>query len=442
MMDPQATDNALPEEASPPPERGWQLVVVWCGADPGRCGEAYLVGGDHAATLELGRGQGALYRCRPGRLERRPPLEQRHLSRRQLQVTAHGERGLRLVNLGQRTLRVDGREVTDARVQAGAVVELDRCLLLWVQRAPAFLHADPAPADHAFGQPDADGIVGESEAVWALRAELDAAARAGEPVLVLGESGTGKELVALGIARRCGRQPVVSRNMATLSPGVAAAELFGSVRDFPNAGMPERPGMVGAAGAGVLFLDELGEVEPALQAALLRLVEGGAYTRLGEAAERRTEALLVAATNRDPSELRLDLVARFRRRITVPPLRQRSADLPLLAAALRPDAALQLRSMAQLLRSALPANVRELQRLLSTAVVRDGQLVLAEATVPAEPEAAGRSWRSPKDVSRMELLVALEEESSLEAVWKRLGLRDRYALRRLMDREELDNPYR
>src|SRR5262249_44059454 len=109
-------------------------------------------------------------------------------------------------------------------------------------------------------------------------------------------------------------------------------ELFGNLKNYPNPGMPERPGLVGEAHGSTLFLDEFAELPPSLQAHLLRVMDGGEYQRLGEATVRRTDVRIVAATNRPASDVKHDILARFKVRIAVPDLNARREDIPLLAA--------------------------------------------------------------------------------------------------------------
>jgi DNA-binding NtrC family response regulator len=184
-----------------------------------------------------------------------------------------------------------------------------------------------------FGAPGLDGIVGESESAHRLRDAIAFAAQASGHVLLTGESGTGKELTARAVHAQSGRAKgsFVSRNAATLPAGIVDAELFGNARNYPNAGVPERAGLVGEAHGGVLFLDEIGELPTELQAHLLRFLDAGEYHRLGEATARRSDVRVVGATNRDPALLKHDLLARFTLRIATPPLSERREDIPLLA---------------------------------------------------------------------------------------------------------------
>jgi two-component system nitrogen regulation response regulator GlnG/two-component system response regulator HydG len=169
--------------------------------------------------------------------------------------------------------------------------------------------------------------------MWALRDRVAFFAARDVHVLLLGESGTGKELVARAIhalSPRRGR-PLVSRNAATLPAGLVDAGLFGNVKNYPQAGMPERPGLIGEAEGGTLFLDEIGELPLELQTHLLRVLDNrGEYQRLGEATRRSTDFRLIAATNRSPDEMRSDLLARMSLRLMLPGLNDRREDIPLL----------------------------------------------------------------------------------------------------------------
>src|SRR5262249_14365097 len=152
-------------------------------------------------------------------------------------------------------------------------------------------------------------------------------------VLIHGPSGTGKELAARAVhaLSRRAKRPLVARNAATLPPGLVDAELFGNVKNYPNPGTPERPGLIAQADGGTLFLDEIGELPWDLQAHLLRVLDaGGESHRLGEATARRASIRLVAATNRAPGELKHDLLARLTLRLVMPELAARPEDIPLL----------------------------------------------------------------------------------------------------------------
>jgi two-component system nitrogen regulation response regulator GlnG/two-component system response regulator HydG len=220
----------------------------------------------------------------------------------------------------------------------GDTVELGRVAALMLLSRPATLPqpiADGWPGPlHAFGLPDRCGLVGESPAAWELRARIGFVSGRTAHVLVRGPSGTGKELVAQAVhalSTRGGR-PIVARNAATFPETLVDAELFGNARGFPNVGTPERPGLVGEADGTTLFLDEFGELPSAVQAHLLRVLDAGEYSRLGEARPRRADLRLIAATNRPTSALKQDVLARLHLRIELPGLDARREDVPMIAA--------------------------------------------------------------------------------------------------------------
>ncbi|MFM7203260.1 MAG: sigma-54-dependent transcriptional regulator [Myxococcota bacterium] len=183
-----------------------------------------------------------------------------------------------------------------------------------------------------FGRPDAQQLVGESPCLWRLRMELARLAQEPGHVLICGASGTGKELAAGAIHRLSpqGQKELVARNAATFPSELIDAELFGNLKNYPNVGMQERPGLLGQADGGTLFLDELGELPKAAQTHLLRVLDAGEYQRLGEATTRRARVRFLGATHQPTSVLREDFAARFDWTLEVPGLNERREDIPLL----------------------------------------------------------------------------------------------------------------
>ena len=237
--------------------------------------------------------------------------------------------------------------------------------------------AAPEPAGHMWGD-----LLGNSPAACALREAIARAARAPFPVLIQGESGSGKELVARGIHRLGTRRDrrFCALNCAALSDELIEAELFGHARGAFTGAVGERPGLFEDADGGTLFLDEIGELSARAQAKLLRVLQDGEVRRVGENVSRRVDVRIVAATNRRLEQeaaagrFRADL--RFRLdvvRIDVPPLRDRSGDVPLLASRFWNDAAARVGSRATLSPDAVaalarydwPGNVRELQNVMA-----------------------------------------------------------------------------
>jgi two-component system response regulator HupR/HoxA len=231
----------------------------------------------------------------------------------------------------------------------------------------------------------------------ALRAAIRRVAPFSVSVLVEGETGTGKELVARAIHEESGRGPFVSVSLPELSEGVLESELFGHRRGAFTGAVREHAGLFEAASGGTLFLDEIGDAPPAVQVKLLRALESREVRPVGGSATRPADVRVVAATHRDLEErvragaFREDLWFRVRGAVVrIPPLRERSVDLPALAAALLADVASAARlpapALAQtalevLARLPWRGNVRELRSLLENAVLwwgGDGPLGRAE----------------------------------------------------------------
>jgi transcriptional regulator with GAF, ATPase, and Fis domain len=191
----------------------------------------------------------------------------------------------------------------------------------------------------------------------------------------------------------------VTLNCAALPDDLVESELFGHARGAFTGAVGERAGVFEEAHTGTLFLDEVGELSPRAQAKILRVLQEGELRRVGENMSRRVDVRLVAATNRDlraevaAGRFRLDLLYRLDVvRITVPPLRDRRDDIPILADQIWRDAssrsgsqaALSAAVMAALTRYDWPGNVRELQNVLASLIVRAGKrgLVPASALPP------------------------------------------------------------
>jgi DNA-binding NtrC family response regulator len=334
------------ELAAPPQPRPGALVVF----SGGPLVRAFPLDG---SPLELGRD-----------LPAAAPLTDDWLSRRHAIVARTGERWtVRDLDSRNGTF-VDGARVRgEVDADGEPVVRIGRTLLLLLRDVRPFLRGDAPIAD--------DGVIAGAT----LRRALDRVARAarlGDSVLVTGESGSGKE-VAARMFHRAGPYPdgpFVAVNCAAIPEGIAERLLFGS-RKGAYSGASDAPGYIETAAGGTLFLDEIGELELAIQAKLLRVLEAHELLPLGATRSRPIELRVVAATNRDlraavtTGRMREDLFYRLgKREVRLPALRSRREDIPWLIdgelARLDPKLSAHAQLVEECCLRAWPGNVREL----------------------------------------------------------------------------------
>jgi DNA-binding NtrC family response regulator len=262
--------------------------------------------------------------------------------------------------------------------------------------------------------PPAAELVGSSPPMQEVFKQVALVAASDLPVLVTGPTGSGKELVARAIHAHSSRhdRPLVTTNLAALAPGVVESELFGHAAGAFTGATTARAGLFELADSGTIFLDEIGEAPPEVQVKLLRVLEAGEVTRVGEGAARRVDVRVIAATNRDLAALlqagsfRADLYHRLKVfPITLPALAERLDDIeplarhflarltrrragaggpePLAAERLAPEFLAALRTRAW------PGNVRELEHAIEyAAVVARGGILRPEHLPAAEPTGA------------------------------------------------------
>ena len=310
------------------------------------------------------------------------------------------------------------RWALDAAVEArafGSLLEPSAAALAPAVRAWLDRRTAPRPEPN---QDDAS-IVAASPPMAELTRAAQRAAQAPFPVLIEGESGVGKELVARAVHRDSPRRArrFVAVNCAALPDDLIEAELFGHARGAFTGATSERPGLFEEADGGTLFLDEVSELAPRAQAKLLRAIQDGEIRRVGENMPRRLDVRLVAASNRSldsevaAGRFRPDLLFRLAViRLTVPPLRERPADIHTLAqrfwqsAAARTNcrASLDADTLAALARYDWPGNVRELQNVMSALAVhapRRGRVGVS-ALPPAIAAVATAGPRATLDEAR------------------------------------------
>jgi transcriptional regulator with PAS, ATPase and Fis domain len=257
-------------------------------------------------------------------------------------------------------------------------------------------------------------LVGASRAMATLRAQIEEVAPSDSKVLVTGESGSGKEVVAREIhaGSRRARRALVVVNCAGLPEALLESELFGHVRGSFSGAYRDKPGKLELAHEGTVFLDEIGDMSPRMQALLLRFVETGEIQKVGSDDDaKRIEVRIVAATNRNVHDLvaegglRQDLFYRLNVvHLEVPPLRERREDIAALvtyflgqlrrangtsARAITPEAIGVLQAYSW------PGNVRELQNTVERTLMRSHDDVIAATDLPPEILAISHGDKRP-----------------------------------------------
>jgi two-component system nitrogen regulation response regulator GlnG len=385
------------------------------------------------------------------------PLADRYISRRPILLQLAPDKSV-VLSLGESRTRVDAegapvlqsRELSAAELERGVIIELaGRVVLLlhWLSQSP--LNRDAGRL----------GLVGESERLARVRADVRRVADLDVPVMLRGETGTGKELVARAIhdssSRRSG--PFIAINLGAIQTSLVASELFGAVKGAFTGSVQSQEGYFRRAHGGTLLLDEVGEAPPEVQVMLLRALETKEINPVGSQTPQRVDVRVLAATDSDlearvaTGEFRAPLLHRLSGyEIWLPPLRDRREDLGrLLVHFLRQELAatgetqhldvetwLPAHLVARLARFSWPGNVRQLRNLVRQIVIGSRGLQRLEAgpvvdrllqpsrtpaspadsgsypmptptpiPTPAEPLLADR--RKPADISEVELLATL-----------------------------------
>jgi two-component system response regulator AtoC len=297
-------------------------------------------------------------------------------------------------------------------------------------------------------------LIGESAVMRAISGQIDKIAASNVTVLISGESGTGKEVAAREIHRRgpLAAEPFVAVNIGGIHEGLMESELFGHEKGAFTGAVSRKPGLFELAGRGCLFLDEIGEMPMPLQVKLLRVLQDRKIRRLGGIGDIPVDARIISATNREVEALvregrfREDLYYRLNvLRLTLPPLRERPADIPLLARYLlgklaarmgKPPRTLGPDAVEKLLAYSFPGNVRELENVLERALIfcegneiRGGDIDLHRETgsSPTVPQRAGTFPASPFSGGDPRSLGELEKEAIIAALARSGGNRTQAA---------------
>ena len=308
------------------------------------------------------------------------------------------------------------------------------------------------------------GVVGQSPALRKLMEMVARAAATDTSVLILGESGTGKEIVANQLHRQSPRagRPFVAINCAAITETLLESEVFGHEKGAFTGAVAQKKGKLELAEGGTVFLDEIGELAPPLQAKLLRVLQQREFERVGGTRTLKLDVRLIAATNRDLAgevrrgAFREDLYHRLNVvAFHVPPLRERTEDIPALATHFLERAVARCRrrvrgiapeALGYLMTYPWPGNVRELENAIERAVVLgQSELLLPEdlpetvLDAPGPPQTPGALQGSVTGVKRQLIIRAWEEShgdykqaaaklnihpNSLLRLVRTLGLRD------------------
>lgn len=352
------TDDSPLQQVSRADERAAPTLIVAHAANPALVGARQQV--NHGRPMILGRtAKGAL----PG------VFEDSSVSREHAKVGFAPSRRVVLTDLGSRNgTELNGRLLSvPTALRPGDVIRIGNVILVYQEQRP-------------FVQPSVRSTLrGISQPIAHVVQQIAHLAAHPYAILVIGETGTGKEVVAEELHRhgqRSGR--LVTLNCSSVAESLLHTELFGHARGAFTGAERARPGLLDTARQGTLFLDELTDASPAFQASLLRLLETGEYRQVGSDHVSQSDARFVAAAQprlvelRDRGEFRQDLWMRLSSwAITLPPLRERPEDIPLLVqhfAAHAPGAGAPVvfsePLLAALMRQPWPGNVRQLKNVV------------------------------------------------------------------------------
>ena len=317
-----------------------------------------------------------------------------------------------------------------------------------------------AGAQRSRSQPCRDeslGILAQSRAMHAVMSMIDRAASCDTPVLLIGESGTGKELLARALHKKSPRAdgPFVAVNCSAIPEALLESELFGHRRGAFTDARDDRPGLFQAAQRGTVFLDEIGDMAPALQGKLLRVLQEKEVHPLGASAPVPVDARIITATHRDLATLvaegrfRHDLLYRINViEVRVPPLRDRPDDLAMLVRHMldkhgaklgKPGSSVSPGTMQLLHRHTWPGNVRELENVIERALVLGNGAVISVDDLPESLKAAkGSGAPAPggsrlADVEREHIVRTIRRlDGNKAAAARALGLNRKTLYRKLI----------
>ncbi len=295
-------------------------------------------------------------------------------------------------------------------------------------------------------------IIGKSPAMMELYQVMAKVVDSDVPVLITGESGTGKEMVATALHANGARRDraFVVQNCSAFNENLLESELFGHVKGAFTGAIRDKQGLFEVADGGTFFLDELGEMSPALQVKLLRVLQDGTFTPVGGTKQRKVDVRIIAATNRNLEEMvkkgafREDLYYRLNVvNLSLPPLRERTGDIPLLVDFFldkfadksgKPRKSISKDAMFALEGCAWPGNIRQLENELQRALVMSGaDPAISRSCLSPSLLSVSESGEGPaaeRNGALKEALEGLEREMILGAL-KRTGGNKSEAARQL-----------
>ena len=291
-----------------------------------------------------------------------------------------------------------------------------------------------------------DPFIGVSSAITSLRQQVDHVAMTDRPILILGETGTGKSVLASWLHKNGPRadEAFVDLNCAGLAREFVETELFGHEKGAFTGAVSAKTGLLEVAHRGVLFLDEIGDIDMQVQPKLLKVLEEKRFRRMGDVRDRVTDVQLIAATHQDlhnqirEKKFRSDLYFRISTiPLTIPPLRERRDDIPLMAGFFIsrfgtemsvPNIEIAPAAMTALQNYTWPGNVRELKNVIERAILVSDRKTIVGRDLRFEAEEAAGGAALPADMSLEQLerwyveRVLREENGHVDSAARRLGI--------------------
>lgn len=296
-------------------------------------------------------------------------------------------------------------------------------------------------------KPYADGMIGKSKVLQAIREKIEKAASSEATVFISGESGTGKELVARALHQQSlrAKKPFIKVDCSALAEGVLESELFGHERGAFTGATSRKPGRFELADGGTIFLDEIGEVPPNVQLKLLRVLQDRCFERVGGTHTIKVDVRVISATNKDllkeikNGQFREDLYYRLHIvPIDLPPLRERKEDIPLLiehflkslSTSSGRNVSMSFEALMALQNHQWPGNIRELKNIVERTFVLSTESEIGVSALPEELKKTNNYVHlevSSEDVPLTQALEDLERQLIMRAYQKANGVKTKTA---------------